>query len=114
MLFRSQGHVLLRCIFGGARDPSATALDDAALIAKAREDVARAFGVPAFEPVHASVVRWAKGLPKYPVGHRDRVREATAVARTQRVVLAGADYRGPAINDLAADAATVVAEVEAW
>ncbi len=109
-----QGHVLLRCIFGGARDPSATALDDAALIAKAREDVARAFGVPAFEPVHASVVRWAKGLPKYPVGHRDRVREATAVARTQRVVLAGADYRGPAINDLAADAATVVAEVEAW
>ena len=108
------GHVLLRCIFGGARDPSATMLDDAALIAKAKEDVARAFGVPAIEPIHASVVRWAKGLPKYPVGHRDRVREASAVARTHRVVLAGADYRGPAINDLAADAATVVAEVAAW
>jgi oxygen-dependent protoporphyrinogen oxidase len=108
------GHVLLRCIFGGARDPSATELDDATLIAHAKADVARAFGVPAIEPVHASVVRWTKGLPKYPVGHRDRVREASAVARTYRVALAGADYRGPAINDLAADVANVVADVAAW
>ncbi len=108
------GHVLLRCIFGGARDPAATRLDDAELIAQATSDVARAFGVAALQPVHASVVRWQKGLPKYPVGHRDRVREASAVARKHRVVLAGADYRGPAINDLAADAASVVAEVAAW
>jgi oxygen-dependent protoporphyrinogen oxidase len=108
------GHVLLRCIFGGARDPAATKLDDAALIGCAKADIARALGVPALAPVHASVVRWAKGLPRYPVGHRDRVREATAVARPYRVVLAGADYRGPAINDLAADASVVAAEVATW
>ncbi len=108
------GHVLLRCIFGGSRDPSATKLDDAALIESAKADIARALGVPPLAPVHASVVRWTKGLPRYPVGHRDRVREAIAVARPHRVVLAGADYRGPAINDLAADAAVVAAEVATW
>jgi hypothetical protein len=30
------------------------------------------------------------------------------------LVLAGADYRGPGINDPCADGATVVAEVQAW
>ena len=109
------GTVLLRCIFGGGRDPEATKLDDAALIAQARRDVARALGSTGeLAPVHASVVRWPHGLPRYPVGHRDHVREATAVARGHRIVLAGADYRGPAINDLCADADTIVAEVNAW
>jgi oxygen-dependent protoporphyrinogen oxidase len=109
------GTVLLRCIFGGGRDPEASKLDDAALIAQARRDVARALGTSGeLAPVHASVVRWPQGLPRYPVGHRDHVREATAVARRHRIVLAGADYRGPAINDLCADAETVVAEVNAW
>jgi len=108
------GTVLLRCIFGGGRDPEATKLDDAALIAQARRDLTRAFGGSEVAPVHASVVRWPHGLPRYPVGHRDHVREATAVARRHRIVLAGADYRGPAINDLCADADTVVAEVNAW
>ena len=108
------GNVLLRCIFGGGRDPEATRLDDAALIAQARRDVARALGGDEVAPVHASVVRWPNGLPRYPVGHRDHVREATAVARRHRIVLAGADYRGPGINDLCADADTVVAEVAAW
>ena len=109
-----EGRVLLRCIFGGGRDPEATKLDDAALIAQARRDIGRAFGSDEVTPVHASVVRWPQGLPRYPVGHRDQVREATAVARRHRIVLAGADYRGPAINDLCADADAVVAEVDAW
>jgi oxygen-dependent protoporphyrinogen oxidase len=109
------GNVLLRCIYGGGRDPEATKLDDAALIAQARRDVSRALGVTGeIAPVHASVVRWPHGLPRYPVGHRDHVREAAAVARRHRIVLAGADYRGPAINDLCADAETIVAEVNAW
>ncbi|MFT3698197.1 MAG: protoporphyrinogen oxidase [Kofleriaceae bacterium] len=107
------GHALLRCIFGGARDPSVTEFADDRLIAQAVQDVSRALGSQ-ITPDHTSVVRWAKGLPKYPVGHRERVRDATAVARNHRIVLAGADYRGPAVNDLCADAATIVAEVAAW
>jgi oxygen-dependent protoporphyrinogen oxidase len=107
------GHVLLRCIFGGGRDPSATELDDDALIAQARRDVGVVLGATAI-PTHTSVVRWTRGVAQYGLGHRDRVRDATALARGQRIVLAGADYRGPGINDLCADGATVVAEVQAW
>ena len=107
------GHVLLRCIFGGGRDPGSAALDDAALIAQAQQDlgsVLRATGAP----VHASVVRWDRGIAQYPVGHRDHVRLAVTAARTHRIALAGADYRGPGINDLCADADVVVEEINSW
>ncbi len=108
-----EGHVLLRCIFGGGRDPDAASLPDDALLAQARRDLATALAVTA-EPTHASVVRWRRGVAQYGLGHRDRVRDATALARGQRIALAGADYRGPGLNDLCADGATVVAEVSAW
>ncbi len=107
------GQVLLRCIFGGARDPGALALDDPGLIAQAARDVAAVLGITG-APTHASVIRWTRGVAQYPVGHRDRVRAAVAAARTHRIVLAGADYRGPGINDLCADADTVVEAVRAW
>jgi len=107
------GHVLLRCLFGGGRDPEATRLDDAALIAQAVRDVGIVLGAGA-TPTHTSVVRSPRGLAQYTLGHRDRVRDAVALARTQRIVLAGADYRGPGLNKLCADAASVVAEVRAW
>jgi oxygen-dependent protoporphyrinogen oxidase len=107
------GHVLLRCIFGGGRDPAAADLDDASLIAQATRDVTRVLDATG-SPVHASVVRWRRGVAQYAIGHRDHVRAAVTAARTHRIVLAGADYRGPGINDLCADADLVVDEVRAW
>jgi protoporphyrinogen oxidase len=59
-------------------------------------------------------VRQPASLAQYPVGHRARVDAAVAAARPHRIVLAGADYRGPGVNDLCADAAVVTAEVAAW
>jgi oxygen-dependent protoporphyrinogen oxidase len=107
------GHVLLRCIFGGGRDREVVKLDDAALIAQAVRDVGVVLGATG-SPSHTSVVRWQRGVAQYTVGHRDRVRDAVAMARSQRIVLAGADYRGPGLNDLCADGAAIVAEVAAW
>ena len=107
------GHVLLRCIFGGGRDPAAAELDDARLIEHAVRDISVVLGARG-APVHASVVRHVHGIAQYPVGHRDQVRAAVTTARTQRIVLAGADYRGPSVNDLCADAAVIVEELQAW
>jgi len=107
------GQVLLRCIFGGGRDPGSAALDDAALIAQATRDVGQALGITG-APVHTSVVRWDRGIAQYPVGHKDHVRHAAAAARTHRIALAGADYRGPGVNDLCADADVIVDEVRSW
>jgi oxygen-dependent protoporphyrinogen oxidase len=107
------GQVLLRCIFGGGRDPDAVALSDADLIALARRDLEHVLDAKA-EPTHASVLKWPRGLAQYGVGHRDLVRAAVAAGRTQRIALAGADYRGAGINDLIADGDVIAAEVRTW
>jgi oxygen-dependent protoporphyrinogen oxidase len=108
-----EGHVLLRCILGGGRDPDAASLSEADLIAVARRDVGIALGIEG-APSHASALVAERGLPQYRIGHRDQVRAATAAGRVHRIALAGADYRGPGINDLCADADAVVAEVRSW
>ena len=107
------GQALLRCIYAGGRDPGAYELDDAALVERAVQDAGIVLGVKA-TPTHASVIRWRRGVAQYAVGHRDLVREAVTAARTHKIVLAGADYRGPGVNDLCADADLVVDEVRAW
>ncbi|MBX3162452.1 MAG: protoporphyrinogen oxidase [Deltaproteobacteria bacterium] len=107
------GHVLLRCIFGGGRDPAAAGLDDAALIAQATRDAGVIVGA-AGTPAHASVVRWKRGVAQYGLGHRERVRAAVTAARTHRIALAGADYMGPGLNDLCTDTARILDEVRAW
>jgi oxygen-dependent protoporphyrinogen oxidase len=108
------GQALLRCIFGGGRDPAAASLPDDELIALAQRDAAIVLGADGIEPTHASVIRWMHGIAQYDVGHRDQVRAAVAAGRSQRIALAGADYRGAGINDLCADADVVVSELRTW
>jgi oxygen-dependent protoporphyrinogen oxidase len=108
-----EGHVLLRCILGGGRDPEACDLSDPQLIEIARRDVGIALGIEGV-PAHASVIKWERGIAQYQIGHRDHVRAAVVAARAQRIALAGADYRGAAINDLCADARVVAEEVRSW
>jgi len=108
-----EGHVLLRCIFGGGRDPEAAGIPDDELIALARRDVKTALGADA-QPTHASVIRWDQGIAQYAVGHRDHVKAAVAAGRSLRIALAGADYRGAGVNDLCADADVIVAELRTW
>ena len=107
------GQVLLRCIFGGGRDPGVLALDDAALIAQAVRDAGIVVGASG-EPTHASVIRWTRGVAQYPVGHRDHVRAAVTAARTHKIALAGADYYGPGANDICTDTDRILDEVRAW
>ncbi len=106
-------HVLVRLIYGGARDPGAAALDDAALLAQAGADLAKVLGVRA-APVHASTVRWAHGIAQYPVGHAERVAGWEREAHAARLVLAGSAYHGVAVNDCIADARRVARQVAAW
>jgi protoporphyrinogen/coproporphyrinogen III oxidase len=107
------GQTLLRCIFGGGRDPEAAKLPDAELIEIARHDAGVLLDAD-LDPTHASVIKWDHGIAQYGVGHRDHVRAAVSAGRSHRIVLAGADYRGAGINDLCADADVVVAELRTW
>lgn len=108
-----EGHVLLRLIYGGARDPGAAELEEPALVAQARADLNQVLGIRA-HPVHASAIRWAQGIAQYPVGHADRVTRWERDAHAARIVLAGSSYHGVAVNDCVADARRVVRQVERW
>lgn len=106
------GKVLLRCIFGGTRDPEAGELGDQDLVTAARRDLARVLGVD-HKPVHVNIARWSRAIALYTPGHLDRVRRAEAVAEPRGLVLAGSAYHGVAVNSCIADARRVVKTVRA-
>jgi oxygen-dependent protoporphyrinogen oxidase len=106
------GHALLRCMFGGARDPAAVELSDEALIAQARADLDRALG--GFADVrlsHENVVKWPRAIAQYTVGHAERVDRAEQLASPAGLILAGSAYHGVAINKIVADAERVTRAV---
>ena len=94
-----EGHVLLRCFVGGALNEGVLELDDATLVARAREELRQALGVTA-EPVLTRVSRWAKAMPQYHVGHGERVEAIErCAAALPGLHLAGGAYRGVGIAD---------------
>ena len=91
------GHVLVRAF---ARDEAqSTGHPDAALIAFAREEVERTLRARA-QPLLARVSRWEGSMPRYTVGHLERVDAIErALARWPALVACGASYRGIGLPD---------------
>lgn len=96
------GCVLMRVFVGGALDPEAMQLTDAALVDLASAEVGDLLGVRG-EPKLVRVERWGHAMPQYHVGHIDRVaRIETAIARHPGLALAGAAYEGVGIPQVIA------------
>ena len=98
------GTVLLRLF---VRDEGTwTTLSDDELVVAARRDAERTLGIQG-EPVLVRVGRHAGTMPRYTVGHLDRV-AAIDVAMTAwpSVVLAGSSYRGVGLPDCITGAVT--------
>ena len=98
------GSVLLRLF---VRDEGTwTALSDEELVAAARSDAERTLGIRG-EPMLVRIGRHAGTMPRYTVGHLDRV-AAIDVAMTAwpSVVLAGSSYRGVGLPDCISGALT--------
>ena len=97
------GGILVRAMFGGAVDPEIGGLDERDMIALAKSEIARLYGVTA-PPLLESAVRIARAIPQYEVGHASRV--ATVERAAQRVGaldVTGFGLRGVAFGDAAAD-----------
>jgi len=87
-------HVLIRAMIGGAREPAALFESDEALVARAREDLARFMGLEA-EPGRRWVSRAPEAIAQYARGHAGRIaaiREASA--RHPGLALCGTSYDG--------------------
>jgi oxygen-dependent protoporphyrinogen oxidase len=91
------GQALVRVFVGGSRTPEALKLSDEALLGLAQSELRDILGVRV-EPHFTRIYRWERGNPQYDVGHLDRI---AAIERLQpdRIVLAGAAYRGVGIPD---------------
>jgi oxygen-dependent protoporphyrinogen oxidase len=92
------GRAILRVSAGRHGDERAMDLDDDALLARLRADLAVTMDLRD-EPAAARVVRWPQSFPQYPPGHRDRIVAASAelAAIAPAVALAGAALDGVGI-----------------
>jgi len=101
--------LLVRCYVGGVGREAILTLDDQALVARVRAELAHLCGVTA-EPGFVEVNRWMKAMPQYTLGHLDRLNQIeAALSRYGGLILTGAGYRGVGIPDCIRDG-TVAAE----
>ena len=108
------GGVLVRAMFGGAVDPGIGPLDDAALLELAKREVAHVCGVGA-APVFSHVVRIARAIPQYDIGHASRVAAVErATAAMPGLGVTGFGLRGVAFGDAAADGVRTGAALGDW
>jgi len=92
------GHVLMRVVLGGERDPEICAADADTLIAAARAQLRRVMGIGA-RPVFSGVARFPLGLPQYRVGHDQRVADMDrALVRLPGLFVIGNAFRGIGLN----------------
>lgn len=92
------GHLFLRTMVGGARDPEAARLDDAALDEVVRVALDGVLGGRP-EPDRRWIVRWPEGIAQYRLGHLDRVVSVETAVREVGLEVAGSPYRGVSVND---------------
>ncbi|NOT23055.1 MAG: protoporphyrinogen oxidase [Nitrospiraceae bacterium] len=103
--------LLVRCYVGGVGREAILKLDDQALIARVRAELASMCGVTA-EPGYVEVNRWIRAMPQYTLGHLERLNQIeAALSRYGGLVLTGAGYRGVGIPDCIRDGAAAAERV---
>ena len=105
------GLSLLRASVGRSDQTTVLQRDDADLLALVRHELAALLGLTE-DPVDALVTRWGGGLPRYAVGHVERVaRIRTAVARVPGLTVCGAALDGLGVPACIATARQAADEV---
>ena len=92
------GHVLLRCMAGGAGNPAVMDLDDAALVDLVLKDLRGLMGLRG-EPALVNIIRHRRAIAQYVPGHLARLKAIDeAAARHGSLYFLGSAYRGIAVN----------------
>ena len=91
--------VLVRSFVGGGHHEELVSLGDKELLATVREELREMIGIKA-EPVFSKVYRWFKGMPKYTVGHLERIAAIDEKLKGHKgLFLIGCSYRGIGMGD---------------
>jgi len=90
---------LIRSFVGGGHHEELVSLGDRELLAIVREELREMIGITA-EPVFFKVYRWFQGMPKYTVGHLERIAAIDEKCASHRgLFLIGCSYHGIGIGD---------------
>jgi oxygen-dependent protoporphyrinogen oxidase len=104
------GTVLVR-VFVGSHTPSILAGSDSEIFAAVERDLAQVAGVHG-APILARVARSIDQMPKYTVGHLQKVAGANAaLAGLPNLAIAGAAFRGVGVPDCIAQGRAAAARV---
>jgi oxygen-dependent protoporphyrinogen oxidase len=98
-----EGHVLVRSMVGGGRQPELAGLSASALTDMVRSELADILGAEG-EPEFVHVRAYAQGIPEYPVGHHDTIRRLRARMEGSGLHIAGNAWDGIGLNDCVAAA----------
>lgn len=98
--FRSpEDYILIRSFVGGGHHEELVDEDDEKLVNIVREEIRDIAHIEA-KPVFVKVYRWFKGMPKYTVGHLERIAEIDNYVKTHKgLYLIGCSYKGIGIGD---------------
>ncbi|MBI5526962.1 MAG: protoporphyrinogen oxidase [Deltaproteobacteria bacterium] len=92
-------HVLVRAFVGGGHHEEMVSLPDDDLAAAVRQELSAIAGIDA-KPVLERLYRWHRSMPKYTVGHLDRMAAIEAdTGRHPGLHLIGCSYKGIGIGD---------------
>ena len=99
-----EGHVLFRCMIGGARDDEAVSLDEGELMDVVRRDLRTTMGITG-GPRFVRIYRWPAGIPQYTIGHAERLERIQARLRDlPGLHVGGSAYHGVSMNACIASA----------
>ena len=105
------GKALIRVMIGGARDPRAVDLNDAAMLQIVRADLQRTMGLKV-APEFLRIIRHRRGIPQYNREHLARLQRIDTLLQAHPgLFLAGNSYRGVAMNACIADAQPIADRV---
>lgn len=109
-----EGGILIRAMLGGAVDATIGDLTDDEVLACARVEVRRLYGLGA-EPRFTAVVRIPRAIPQYECGHRERVTVVeTALHDLPGLAVTGFGLRGVAFADAASDGVRTGEQMASW
>jgi oxygen-dependent protoporphyrinogen oxidase len=98
-----EGHVLVRSMVGGGRQPELAGLSAAELTDLVRTEMREILGATG-DPSFVHVRSYAQGIPEYPVGHHETIRRLRARMAGTGLHLAGNAWDGIGLNDCVAAA----------
>ncbi|MDO8723080.1 MAG: protoporphyrinogen oxidase [Syntrophales bacterium] len=104
--------VLIRSFVGGGHHEELVSLGDKELLSIVLEELGEIAGIKA-EPVFFKIYRWFRGMPKYTVGHLERIAKIDEKLKEhQGLFLIGCSYRGIGMGDCVKSGFDAAAAIE--